>query len=35
MYVIGIDYGHGETSAAVLEIANELYEKIASQVSIR
>lgn len=29
MYIIGIDYGHGETSAAILEIANELYEKIA------
>ncbi len=29
MYVIGIDYGHGESSAAVLEIANELYDRIA------
>lgn len=28
MYIIGIDYGHGETSAAVLEIDNELYEEI-------
>ena len=28
MYIIGIDYGHGETSAAILEIDNELYEKI-------
>jgi len=30
MYVIGIDFGHGETSAAVLEVNDELYEHVKS-----
>lgn len=30
MYVIGIDFGHGETSAAVIEVNDELYEEITS-----
>lgn len=30
MYIVGIDFGHGETSAAVIEIEDELYANITS-----